>query len=215
MIERGDAMVNDAQDRRASSDAQLGPGPQRCDWNEERVALLRRRWAEGASADCIARELGSGVSRCAVLGKIHRLKLVQPKFRRRQARKDEPRQRPPRPQPRSERAAMRAASQLLAAFRALGLDEIVGEPDTRSIHKHAGQAFGPICGLLDLTAATCRWPVGDPGESGFAFCGAAPFRRYPYCLRHCLIAYRPESLESKPPRAAAHEDSARGLERAA
>ncbi len=208
-------MVDDVQDRWASSAAQGALGPKRCDWSEERVALLRRRWAEGASADSIAMELGSGVSRCAVLGKVHRLKLVQPEFRRRHARKEKARPRPPRPQPRSERAGIRAASQLLAAFRALGLDAIFGEPDTRSIHKHAGQAFGPTCGLLDLTAASCRWPVGDPGESGFAFCGALPFRRYPYCLRHCLIAYRPESLEGNAPHAATRDDTGRGLERAA
>ena len=60
----------------------------RLDWSEERIALLRRRWAEGLSASTIARELGPGVSRCAVLGKVHRLKLVQPEFKRRHFRKE-------------------------------------------------------------------------------------------------------------------------------
>jgi GcrA cell cycle regulator len=57
-------------------------------WSEGRVALLKQRWAEGLSASTVAKELGPGVSRCAVLGKIHRLKLLQPEFKRRDARKE-------------------------------------------------------------------------------------------------------------------------------
>jgi hypothetical protein len=105
----------------------------------------------------------------------------------------------------------------METFYALGLDALFGAPDTRAVHQHAGRAFGPACGLLDLTEATCRWPVGDPGEEGFAFCGAAPFKRYPYCVAHCLIAYRPESRAdgAGKPRRAAAPSPARGLERAA
>ena len=78
-------MAFDSHDPYASGahDA-LGRG--RLHWSAERIALVRRRWAEGASASTIARELGarSGVSvtRCAVLGKVHRLKLAQPAFKR-------------------------------------------------------------------------------------------------------------------------------------
>jgi GcrA cell cycle regulator len=206
-------MAHDAQDRQASS-AAPETLPRRFGWSEERIALLRQRWAEGLSAESIAKELGSGVSRSAVLGKVHRLKLVQPEFRRCQVRKDKARPRAPRSEARSESAGTRASSRLMAAFRALGLDQFFGEPDTRTVHRHAGMAFGPGCGLLDLTAATCRWPVGDPGEADFAFCGAVPFRRHPYCLRHCLIAYRSESREDEP-RAATRERLGRDLEQAA
>jgi GcrA cell cycle regulator len=149
-------MAHDAEDRQVRRAARRPLGLRPFDWSEERIALLRRRWAEGLSASTIANELGPEVSRCAVLGKIHRLKLAQPRFKRRHPRKEEAvlKRRPP------------------------------------------PAAFGPPCGLLDLTAATCRWPVGEPGEADFAFCGAEPFKRYPYCLAHCLIAYRPDSRES-------------------
>jgi len=120
-----------------------------------------------------------------------------------------------RPAAGSKRAGGRGPSQLMAAFYALGLDAFFGEPDTRTVHQHAGTAFGPACGLLDLTAATCRWPVGEPGEADFAFCGAAPFKRYPYCVGHCLIAYRPESGESQARREAKPSRLPRRLERAA
>ena len=42
-------------------------------WSADRIHHLRTRWSQGASAARIARELGAGISRCAVLGKLHRL----------------------------------------------------------------------------------------------------------------------------------------------
>ncbi len=43
-------------------------------WTEERVELLKKMWAEGQSASQIAKALG-GVTRNAVIGKVHRLGL--------------------------------------------------------------------------------------------------------------------------------------------
>jgi GcrA cell cycle regulator len=46
------------------------------------------------------------------------------------------------------------------------------------------------CSLMELTADTCRWPVGDPGQPGFYFCGAQPADDKPYCWRHDNIAHQ-------------------------
>jgi GcrA cell cycle regulator len=43
-------------------------------WTEDRVEVLKKLWAEGHSASQIAKELG-GVTRNAVIGKVHRLGL--------------------------------------------------------------------------------------------------------------------------------------------
>lgn len=43
-------------------------------WTDERVERLKKLWAEGLSASQIAAQLG-GVSRNAVIGKVHRLNL--------------------------------------------------------------------------------------------------------------------------------------------
>lgn len=43
-------------------------------WTDNRVEILKRMWAEGQSASAIAKELG-GVTRNAVIGKVHRLGL--------------------------------------------------------------------------------------------------------------------------------------------
>jgi GcrA cell cycle regulator len=182
-------MVQDAEDRQVPHAA--ARVRTRFDWSAASIALLRRRWAEGASARSIAEELGHGVSRCAVLGKVHRLKLRQPELKRLRWRKEKGRQRRQR-RGRSSKRVEQRINELRAAFHALGLDVFCAASDARTAHQHADKAFGPACGLLDLTEANCRWPVGEPGEEGFAFCGAAPFKRHPYCVGHCLIAYRPE-----------------------
>jgi len=44
-------------------------------WTDERVETLKRMWNEGQSASQIAKELG-GVTRNAVIGKVHRLELT-------------------------------------------------------------------------------------------------------------------------------------------
>ncbi len=44
-------------------------------WNEDRLARLKRLWPEGRSADWIARDLGGGLTRNAVLGQVRRLGL--------------------------------------------------------------------------------------------------------------------------------------------
>ena len=46
-------------------------------WTDERVELLRKLWNEGLSASQVAAELGTGVTRNAVIGKIHRLGLAE------------------------------------------------------------------------------------------------------------------------------------------
>ena len=44
-------------------------------WTDERVELLKKLWTEGLSASQIAGRLGNGVTRNAVIGKVHRLNL--------------------------------------------------------------------------------------------------------------------------------------------
>ncbi len=53
--------------------------------------------------------------------------------------------------------------------------------------------FPNKCSLLELTNETCRWPMGDPMEITFFFCGqpeADLSNRVPYCRAHAWAAYR-------------------------
>lgn len=53
-----------------------------------------------------------------------------------------------------------------------------------SLNRHD---YPHACSLMDLTNATCRWPVGEPTEPEFFFCGdptADLTLRRPYCPEH-------------------------------
>jgi hypothetical protein len=45
--------------------------------------------------------------------------------------------------------------------------------------------------LVNLESDDCRWPLGDPREPHFRFCGALQLPGYPYCERHRRIAFQP------------------------
>jgi GcrA cell cycle regulator len=51
--------------------------------------------------------------------------------------------------------------------------------------------------LADLTLTTCRWPLGDPRDEGFRFCGAACDP--PYCNSHRRLAYHATHAPIIPP----------------
>ncbi len=47
------------------------------------------------------------------------------------------------------------------------------------------------CTFLDLTATSCRWPMGDPGTAAFRFCGADKLDGRNYCAGHSRLAFNP------------------------
>ena len=54
--------------------------------------------------------------------------------------------------------------------------------------------------LMDLKLNTCRWPIGDPKDEDFCFCGKQTLTGKPYCQQHCQEAYlnmAPESNKEK------------------
>jgi len=52
------------------------------------------------------------------------------------------------------------------------------------------RCYGPGISILELTGRTCRWPIGEPGEPGFCFCGAEAPLEEPYCRGHAKLATR-------------------------
>jgi len=43
--------------------------------------------------------------------------------------------------------------------------------------------------LDSLNSTMCSWPVGNPGEEAFHFCGDEVVVGKPYCAKHCAVAY--------------------------
>lgn len=46
-----------------------------------------------------------------------------------------------------------------------------------------------------LGANMCCWPVGNPGDTDFHFCGQPSAAGKPYCSKHCAVAYVRTSRE--------------------
>src|SRR3974390_549216 len=124
-------------------------------WNDERVEILKKLWGEGFSASQIATELG-GITRNAVIGKVHRLGLAV----RAKAPSSAPaRQRKPKAQSlvRTSRPVARGNTALAHAY------EYEPEPEPEVVDNVI--PIGQRRTILELTESTCRWPIGDPGRS--------------------------------------------------
>jgi GcrA cell cycle regulator len=136
-------------------------------WTDDRVEALKRLWADGLSAGQIAKQLG-GVTRNAVIGKVHRLGLSGRAAPSKPARLD----RPSRP------ARVVHETRLRIIPPGPPLPPPSPEPSDR-----------PVVALMDLGLCMCRWPIGDPRDPGFGFCGVRTAEGRPYCLRHEAVAY--------------------------
>jgi GcrA cell cycle regulator len=153
-------------------------------WTDERVELLKRLWTDGLSASQIANQLG-GVSRNAVIGKVHRLNLSG----RAKPASSTPRPRKPRP---------------AAPHRPPGRTFVSGNTALK-VHAQPAPRRAPApvpiedivvpislnVSLLSLSDQMCKWPVGDPTHSDFHFCGHRNFNSLPYCEYHARLAYQP------------------------
>lgn len=141
-----------------------GPNP----WTDERITKLRALTAEGLSCAQIARQLGCGLSRNAVIGKAHRLGLWGPKTGT--------------VKPKAK-APVRRKSQVVMATEALP-----GRVPVAVISKRIP--------LEHLGPRQCRWqlwPNAGTGGPDFPSCGNECREGVPYCDGHLLQAYQPAS----------------------
>lgn len=149
-------------------------------WTEERVAQLRKLWAEGLSASQIAKQLG-GVTRNAVIGKVHRLGLAG-------------RATPSRPTKRPVRTARpRVIGPTAPRMRppTSNLPTVV-IPDLEPLKLENGKAAS----VLTLNETMCKFPIGDPTDPDFAFCGRGASCG-PYCQDHARLAYQPSQAKKR------------------
>jgi GcrA cell cycle regulator len=145
-------------------------------WNPERVAQLRSFVGAGMTCSQIAAEIG--VSRNAVIGKIHRLGLGPGRPVAALGRVCPPRTQ--RPRVLSQRRTLR----LIAT-------------DAAHIADHTSVEAEPArgaqsCSLLELGQSSCRWPVSERHghAADFVFCGSETVAGFSYCAAHARMAYR-------------------------
>lgn len=160
-------------------------------WTDERVEGLKALWSDGLSAGQIADELGGGITRNAVIGKVHRLGLDGRAPRAGGGAPAGPRR--PKPQVSRPRPTVRHVTAPPPGP--------LQEPEPSAVPDEPLHAPGEHrATLLELTPDTCRWPVGDPRSADFFFCGAKPSGGV-YCGYHDRIAYNglPERRAAPPP----------------
>jgi GcrA cell cycle regulator len=160
-------------------------------WTEERVAELKKLWAEGHSASQIAKRLGS-VTRNAVIGKVHRLGLSG------RATPSRPVKRPPRlARPKPQQQMPRQAS---SAPAARGNNALAVRAEAHPPQPHAEVETnvepqrlpnGDMVTVLTVKDTMCKWPIGDPADAAFGFCGHASADGSPYCPEHARVAFQP------------------------
>jgi GcrA cell cycle regulator len=180
-------------------------------WTDERVETLKAMWAEGKSASQIAKELG-GVTRNAVIGKVHRLGLSNrgPNGDRVEdveiAGGAEPHVVAPEPERAEEPAPVEAPPTRpreggIAAIRPKPVPGQPLPPQTSSSEISA-EALANLAevakkarrlNLMQLTERTCKWPIGDPATDDFWFCGLPCVPGKPYCDTHVAVAFQPMS----------------------
>ena len=173
-------------------------------WTDERIDLLQKLWLQGMSASRIASELANGLTRNAVIGKVYRLGLSGRVKEAAEAGAPQPLHkhaaRPHARQPTSQRAQSRVAQSSATFVRgntALAVQPIAYEAPVRNkeVARHS-EVVVPITEpvtILELRDSMCRWPIGDPTQADFRFCGARKTPGDgPYCGCHAAIAYQPQ-----------------------
>lgn len=143
-------------------------------WTTERIDQLRHFVIAGLTCSQIAAAIG--VSRNAVIGKIHRLGIGPGRPAASPARSCPPRVRRPRHAPQSRLLQLFAAE---APCLAENTDSATSSIDTTQ-----------RCSLIAVAQGKCRWPIGDPCDANFLFCGNEAVTGFSYCAGHARMAYR-------------------------
>ena len=160
-------------------------------WTDEIVEQLKQHWIDGKSASQIAGLLGNGVTRNAVIGKVHRLGLAG---RAKTPSTSIPRPRRLAPPPVHRVAGPRLSSpapRMMRGATAFALaPQALSELESQEEFESVVLPMSLRVTIIELKESMCRWPLGDPATSEFRYCGS-PAASGPYCTYHGGLAYQP------------------------
>ncbi len=144
-------------------------------WTKEMVEQLQKMWSEGLTANEIAKKIG--VSKNSIVGKVHRLCLKA------------------RPSPIKKKEDN---VESIDVSQSEMIDDIQVES---SVAEEKLETKAPVAAserkkttrteikLVELDSHTCRWPIGDPRDDDFCFCGKKVRTGQTYCDEHSAMAY--------------------------
>ena len=166
-------------------------------WTDEMVDQLREMWKQGLTTGEIGRRLG--VSKNSIVGKVHRLGLSGRPSPIKKKDSPEPQDAPKAKEETAAPQAKTKAEKKPATPKAEKVEKkvekspekpaeealLIEEKSSLSpAHHHNGKTS-----LTDLDNHTCRWPIGDPKDENFHFCGKKVRIGQTYCDEHAAIAY--------------------------
>lgn len=145
-------------------------------WTDEAVEELKKMWDKGMTTGQIAKALN--VTKNSIIGKVHRLCLTA------------------RPSPikkSSDKTEKKATAPKQAKEVKKETTKSVSKKET-SVVAEAEKKVAPVIEetnipLVKLDNHTCRWPMGDPRDEDFCFCGKRIKTGQTYCEEHAAVAY--------------------------
>lgn len=159
-------------------------------WTEERVEALKQMWKEGLTTSEIARRLD--VSKNSIVGKVHRLGLS--------GRPSPIKRKPEENNKKTEiKLEKKAETKTKSKVEKKAEKNIIDEDNCSTIVETKAKANkrttankkqnDGVVRLVDLDGHTCRWPIGDPKDEKFHFCGKKIKVGNTYCDEHAELAF--------------------------
>lgn len=142
-------------------------------WSEERETQLVEMWQSGLTGSQIAKRLG-GVTRSAVIGKVHRMGLA--------ARGT--------PIKRTRKLGARKSTKRKSPGLKFG-KERTEAPVKPSPLPSEREKPARLFQLAELEDHQCRYYYGDPKQSDGGYCGCATATGSSYCTEHHAVVYQP------------------------
>ena len=130
-------------------------------WTHERIEQLKKLWEAGYTASNIATELG-GITRNAVIGKAHRLGLSG-----------------------RMKSKSKVSSVSIVRKRKMPVNK-----NSKIIELTTSVEPMNPTSFADIKDGLCRWPLGEPEDLDFKFCGRKCAEGIIYCTEHHSLAYQ-------------------------
>lgn len=159
-------------------------------WTEQKIQMLKDMWGNGYSASEIAKHLG-GLTRNAVIGKAHRLKLSS---RPSPIKREDETTAGLAGSPGNIMPVMKSSRKrvMLRPLPVVPIPSTVKSPNKEPYRSSFDTPIKRTEGIAVTKAGDrhCRWPVGDPRSPDFRFCGCTAHEGMPYCVDHARVAYQ-------------------------
>jgi GcrA cell cycle regulator len=150
-------------------------------WTEETVEELRKMWDKGMTTGQIAKALN--VTKNSIIGKVHRLCLTA---RPSPIKKTEEAEKALPEEAQEEKTVKKCAPKEAKVKKIKKETPVVSEKASKTVDENVEELNIP---LVKLDNHTCRWPLGDPRDDDFCFCGKRIKTGQTYCEEHSTIAY--------------------------